>query len=376
MKIAIMTQPLGHNYGGMIQAWALQRVLIKKGHKVITIDRQREKRGFIYNSARLVYRSMGKMIGKRKIPVNFESKFPYIYKNTINFISDNIVTSEPLDSTSSLKAHFSHQNYDAVIVGSDQTWRPQYSPNIENFFLDFCEGQKIKRIAYATSFGVDEWEFSLAQTKRCAELAKKFSAISVREDSGVELCRNFLGVVAEHVLDPTLLLDKSDYEELIGSNRIKDKNAGIYTYLLDKSPDKIAFTQFVEEMLGEPVYSCQPKYGVEANMSSKIDDYIMPDPRDWLAGFANAKYVLTDSFHGMVFSIIFNKPFLVINNKSRGAARFLSLLNLINQSDRVVNNISSVSNKEIERLLINSSRIISPEKNSSEKFLVNAINGK
>ncbi|EKO3621484.1 polysaccharide pyruvyl transferase family protein [Vibrio metschnikovii] len=371
-----MTQPLGHNYGGMIQAWALQRVLINQGHEVITINRLPENRGLLYNSLRLAYRTVNKVVGRRKVPVNFESKFPYVFKKTIDFIADNIVTSEPLDTTATIKAHFERENYDAVIVGSDQTWRPQYSPNIDNYFLDFCEGLKIKRIAYATSFGVDEWEFSVAQTKRCAELAKQFSAISVREDSGVELCRRFLGVDAEHVLDPTLLLDKSDYEELIGSDRLKDKNTGIYTYFLDKSPDKISFTKLVEEISGESAYSCQAKYGVEADMSSKLDDYIMPDPRDWLAGFANAKYVLTDSFHGMVFAIVFNKPFFVINNKSRGAARFLSLLNLINKSDRILNEVPSISNETIESLIINSSRINPPAKFSSEKFLVNAINGK
>lgn len=376
MKIAILTQPLGHNYGGMIQAWALQRVLINQGHEVITINRLPENRGLLYNSLRLAYRTVNKVVGRRKVPVNFESKFPYVFKKTIDFIADNIVTSEPLDTTATIKAHFERENYDAVIVGSDQTWRPQYSPNIDNYFLDFCEGLKIKRIAYATSFGVDEWEFSVAQTKRCAELAKQFSAISVREDSGVELCRRFLGVDAEHVLDPTLLLDKSDYEELIGSDRLKDKNTGIYTYFLDKSPDKISFTKLVEEISGESAYSCQAKYGVEADMSSKLDDYIMPDPRDWLAGFANAKYVLTDSFHGMVFAIVFNKPFFVINNKSRGAARFLSLLNLINKSDRILNEVPSISNETIESLIINSSRINPPAKFSSEKFLVNAINGK
>ncbi|MCS0350759.1 polysaccharide pyruvyl transferase family protein [Vibrio ordalii] len=330
MKIAIMTQPLGHNYGGILQAWALQQILKKEGHQVVTIDRQPENRGVIYNGIRFSVRVVKKITGKRNIPINFEKHYPYIFGNTKKFVSDNIVTSESLDRTKNLKAHFERGSYDAVIVGSDQTWRPRYSPNIANFFLDFLEGINLKKISYASSFGVDEWEFNKIETKLCANLAKKFDAISVREDSGISLCKRFLGVQAEHVLDPTLLLNKSFYEELIGKDRIKVNNEGIFTYFLDKTPGKVKLVERASKETGESVYSCQAKYSLNANIKAHIDDYTLPDPREWLSGFANSNYVITDSFHGMVFSIIFNKPFYVVNNKSRGAARFHSLLRKLN----------------------------------------------
>lgn len=325
MKIAILTQPLGSNYGGIMQAWALQQVLKRMGHEPVTINRQPKSKGPAYYAARLSYRALKKAMGKRQAPINFESHLPTIRQHTRAFIDQHISMSEPLDRTAKLKAHFAREQYDAVIVGSDQTWRPRYSPNIENFFLDFLEGIDIKRIAYASSFGVEEWEFTGEQTQRCAALAKKFDAISIREDSGVELCRKHLGIEATHVPDPTLLLDKADYLQLIGPERLSNKPYGVYTYLLDKTPEKQALAQQASEQLGEPVYSCQARLSVTDEFQGSLHDFIMPSCLDWLAGFANCRYVVTDSFHGMVFSIIFGKPFFVIRNEGRGQARIESL---------------------------------------------------
>lgn len=340
MKIAIMTQPLGKNYGGIMQAWALQQVLKRMGHEPVTIDRRPDPKGPVYHAARLGYRAMKKAMGKRQAPINFERHLPTITQHTRVFIDQHISMSEPLDSTTKLKAHFAREQYDAVIVGSDQTWRPGYSPNIENFFLDFLEGTDIKRIAYASSFGVDEWEFNEEQTKRCAALAKHFDAISVREDSGIGLCRKHLGVEATHVLDPTLLLENTDYLQLIGPERLNSRPHGIYTYFLDKTPEKESLAQQASEQMGEPVYSAQAQYSINKDHSD-IAGYTLPDIRDWLAGFANARFVLTDSFHGVVFSIIFRRPFQIINNADRGTARFQSLM----RSSGYINNLHVMNKK-------------------------------
>lgn len=351
MKIAIMTQPLGKNYGGIMQAWALQQVLKRMGHEPVTVDRRPDAQGIAYKLARLSYRAALRAIGKRKASINLEQHLPSILQHTRAFIDQHITMSEPLDSTAKLQAHFERNHYDAVIVGSDQTWRPSYSPNIGNYFLDFLDGEKIRRIAYASSFGVDHWEFTEDQTQRCAELAKKIDVISVREDSGVELCRKQLGVEATHVLDPTLLLDKADYLQLIGSERLNNSPHGVYTYFLDKTLEKQALAKQVSEELGEPVYSCQAKHYIGEDTTSPVADYTMPDIKEWLAGFVNAKIVLTDSFHGMVFSIIFNKPFCVIGNKHRGMARFSSLLNRLKIKGRLITKCSQVNIKSLNAVL-------------------------
>lgn len=329
-KVAILTQPLGHNYGGMLQAWALQQVVTQLGYNVVTIDRQPAKLSFIYLFIRLAYRALLKGLGKRKSPIFIESKKKFAYKNTKNFISTNLIMSEPLFSTFQLIEHFDNIGYDAVIVGSDQTWRPKYSPCIENFYLDFLENKKIKKIAYAPSFGVSEWEYDAGLTARCSKLAKLFDWISVREDSGVNLCKKYFDINVDHVLDPTLLLSQDDYKKLIGRDRLNYNSSGIYTYILDPSSEK---TQLIESFAiehKEVVYSCQAKSSVEDSIDPH--DILMPDPRDWLAGFANAKYVITDSFHGVVFSIIFEKPFICIVNEGRGASRFSSLFKTLGLS--------------------------------------------
>jgi hypothetical protein len=376
MKIAIFTQPLGRNYGGIMQAWALQQVLKRQGHEVVTIDRQQDVPSLLYKIARYCYRVFMNALGNRRMAVNLEKCLPYIQKNTLKFISDNISISEKIDSTVQLKSHFDNAEYEAVVVGSDQTWRPKYSPKIENYFLDFLNGKEIRRIAYASSFGVDYWEYTEAQTRLFSFLVKQFDAISVREASGLELCQRCLGVEAQHVLDPTMLLDKEDYTHLIGKERLKNKNQGVFVYFLDKTAEKLLIAKKASEDTCEHIYSAQAKFAVGDNVAANIDDYVMPDPRDWLAGFANAKYVLTDSFHGMVFSIVFNKPFVAIVNPKRGASRFYSLANKLGLESRLVYensdvDIGAIINKDLNFKNVNAS--LCELKSNSANFINEAL---
>jgi len=343
-----MTQPLGKNYGGIMQAWALQQVLKRMGHEVVTIDRQPDQPNMAYKAVRLVYRAGMKAIGKRKAPINFEKHLPTILQHTLSFIDQHITMSEPLYSTQQLRDHFDRENYDAVIVGSDQTWRPMYSPNIYNYFLDFLDSKKIQRIAYAASFGVDRWEFTDEQTRCCAELAKKFNAVSVREVSGVELCRNYLDINVAHVLDPTLLLDKDDYLQLIGSERLIQTAQGVYTYFLDKTPEKLVLAKTAGKLLNEKVYSYQTPYVMRAEENKDFTGLTIPDVRDWLASICNARFVLTDSFHGVVFSLLFNKPFLAVGNSARGLARFDSLLNDLGLKHRLINSTTKLDDALVQ----------------------------
>lgn len=162
MKIAILTQPLGKNYGGIMQAWALQKVLRDLGHDVTTIDRQSDERPFI-KKVLLPFRPLiFKVMGRRLVPELSHEQSQHIYLGMNSFIKNNIKVSELINSTASLKEHYKCYGYDLVVIGSDQVWRPQYSPNIYNFFVDFLE-QGDKAISYAASFGVDSWEFEIGR---------------------------------------------------------------------------------------------------------------------------------------------------------------------------------------------------------------------
>lgn len=354
-----------------MQAWALQKVLIRMGHQPITIDRQPHANGLIYDVARLAYRAVKKASGRRKAPINLERHLPSIKQHTQSFIQKYIVMSEPLDSTAKIKANFSRENYSVVIVGSDQTWRPKYSPNIDNYFLDFLEDEEgINRVAYATSFGVDNWEFSKSETRFFSRLARRFNAVSVRESSGVKLCKEYLDIDAKHVLDPTLLLLAKDYELFLGC---KSNSSGIFTYFLEPNIDKKTLVKDVSNELNLRIYSCQPKVSIKED-AQEWRDYIFPSVENWINGFYNAELIITDSYHGMVFSIIFRKPFKVVVNDNRGSERFLSLASSLGIR---VDNIYSEKYKSNIIVLNDYSQAISEELNRlrghSIDFLQRAI---
>ncbi len=241
MKVAILTQPLSTNYGGILQAWALQKVLQEMGHEPITVDRHYSTNGsLLRRRASRVKRSLQSMIYKLGGRTLYSEHLKYIRRHQTKFIDSNIVRTQPVREEKFLHDFFSTTAIDALIVGSDQVWRPRYSPKLENYYLDFLEDspQKIPvKISYAASFGVDEWEYSERQEVRCKELIKKFEGISVRELSAVELCRDKFNVEASLVLDPALLVDRSDYVSEFCKGA-EGKSKGVLTYILDPTDFK------------------------------------------------------------------------------------------------------------------------------------------
>ena len=314
MKVGIITQPLLNNYGGILQNLALQTALKKLSHDSITVDHVHQASFFDYLLSwgkTALLRLVGKKrpFAKIKVPLCRKKEFD-------DFVQLHIKKTEMLNCVSSV----SKKKYqlDALIVGSDQVWRPAYNYSLKDMYLDFCKKKKtLKRISYAASFGVDEWEYTPKQTKVCATLAKKFDEISVREESGVKLCKDHLGVEAAWVLDPTLLLKKEDYCELCKDVPFSNEKF-IAAYVLDMNETvRLQCENIASEM------------GLVLKMFSADSKSTLTVP-EWLAMFRDASYVVTDSFHGTVFLIIFVKEFKCIYNKSRGSARFDSLLKLYN----------------------------------------------
>lgn len=314
MRIVIRTLPLHNNYGGVLQNFALQKALQKLHHTVETLDTGIEScPWWIYclswlKTILLFFtpkrRPFARIKKKEKRLENFES-----------FVKSNLKTIELAENKG--KKSKSIAEADAVVVGSDQVWRPKYSNNIYEAFLRDVKKKNIKRIAYAASFGVDEWEYTAKQTRVCSALAQKFDFISVREESGVKLCREHLGVDAVWVLDPTLLLDKSDYLDLCKDvPKSSEKYLAAYVLGMNEIVQKECEENAKERGLVLKVFSA------DSNASLSIPE--------WLAMFRDASYIVTDSFHGTAFSILFEKEFKCIYNEARGATRFESLLTLYN----------------------------------------------
>lgn len=347
MKIGIITLPFNANYGGLLQAYALQSVLRQMGHEVLTINRLTKgmllKMKVLSFTRRLILR----VVFQRKVVVRTwpNTKEENITnQHTNRFIRENIRTTELIDSDQSF-SRLEQYAFDAYVVGSDQVWRPKYSPSITNHFLGFLkDNHTIKRIAYAPSFGVENWEFTPKQTEDCSALAKKFHAISVREDSAVELCNKHLGVEAVQVLDPTLLVSREEYVSLVEKDKIPRLNGTLLTYVLDLTPEKKGIIQSVMNELNLKPVSVMPKSLFKEAGSKKLDQCIFPPVTEWIRGFMDAEFVVTDSFHGTVFSIIFNKPFLAVGNSKRGMNRFTSLLRLFDLEDRLILSAADMQN--------------------------------
>lgn len=345
MRIAILTQPLHNNYGGNLQNYALQKVLKDMGHQPITIDRHRQ----IPLRAKLKLRYFKMLVlyffrrgEKPSLKAFFSKKHEaYIREEISLFIDANICKTPKLYSDAQVHAEFINSKFDAVVVGSDQCWRPIYSPNIYSYFLDFLQqDESIKKIAYAASFGTAEWEFSPEQTERCKQLVQQFDLVTVREKAAVNLVNEKLNKDAHFVLDPTLLLNREDYEQLFKKKNLPN-NKGVYIYVLDKASWKSQVIETVKTKLDLKQYS---NHHDENNAGQQK----IPSIESWIKGFADADFIITDSFHGTVFSIIFNKPFICLVNISRGASRFESILGELELTERMVGGFDK---KKIEALV-------------------------
>lgn len=335
MKIGIIALELRYNFGGILQAYALQKVLRNLGHDVIHVDKIMEvslgpwyKKYPIYIKRSICKYILGKnIIIKADIEQNRISNA--IAKNTDIFI-EKYIRKIRIKNFS----NFKEEDFDIIIVGSDQVLRPKYFfSKIENAYLDFAKEWKIKRIAYAASFGTEEWEYTEEQTNNCATLLKKFNAVSVRESSAVQLCNDNFGVKAEHVLDPTMLLSKEDYIKLFKDYNAAQSDGNLFCYILDEGEEKKSIIDCVaKEKVLKPFY-VNSRYD---DHNAPLEERIQQPVEKWLRAFYDAEFVITDSFHACVFSIIFNKPFIVYGNKERGLARFNSLLSIFGLEERIV----------------------------------------
>lgn len=339
MRIAILTLPLHVNFGGILQCYALQTVLERMGHEVSVLNTDFVNVDYKTRIGLFIKRLVKTCIGKESKFYGWKTEREITQKYTQAFIRKHIHLLNVQD-LSLLK----EDDFDAIVVGSDQIWRPMYYQPIANAYLKFAKDwTSIKRIAYATSFGTDQWEYTQEETQECASLVKLFDAVSVRENSAVDLCRKYLEVEAVQVLDPTLLLSKEDYLKLIDQSKLK-KNEGVFAYFLDVTSSKMDLANRIAKERGLKLYQFNNP-NVDC-LSLHFEKRIQQPIEEWIAGFRDASFVVTDSFHGCVFSIIFNKPFVVIGNEERGIARLKSLLSMLDFDYSVASNIHQLQKIE------------------------------
>lgn len=314
MRIAIVTQPLISNYGGLLQNWALQTILRCEypSADVITFD---QVESLAPQYLRIASAMKRYLIGRKQ--TSYRTKFD-------EFREQHIKATAKAHSMKDFVRLDRKYAPDVYIVGSDQVWRPSMVYNLDANFLSFAKSAK--KIAYAASFGIDTWEFTPRQTSRCRDLIKQFTAISVRERDGIKLCADYLNCEATHVLDPTLLLEASDYNSLFPKSEVSAYKY-VFTYILDTDSNKRAI---IKEIVGK-----RPERNAAHDMNGLMPQ-ARPSVEEWLSLIRDSELVICDSFHGAAFSIIFNKQFYILANPHRGNSRLISLLSLFGLEDRII----------------------------------------
>ncbi len=372
-RLGILTQPLGHNYGGIVQNWALQRVFKQSGVKAVTIKyyelpRFPKLHWFIYKKALKLKRKLsGKWIPEKWEPQRLKEEC----RNLRRFVRNHIKMTNTYIPDLSLH-RLKRYKFNAIVVGSDQVWRPIYNEQgLGYMFCDFVAPNSLmKCIAYSASFGVDNWEFSEEQTAMAKLNISKFSAVSVRERSGRILCNKYLGCNAETVLDPTLLLCSADYDTLLSPQLLASVEDGCMgVYILDMNDNKQRLIDNVCAQLNLTAV----RFGVKNAVTG-----LYPDVEDWLAHFKKSRFIITDSYHGTIFSILYHKPFISVVNSERGSTRFTSLTGMVELSNRLVEEynvttLKDIINEPIDWLRVE--KMLDFYRDISRSFIETAIGG-
>lgn len=347
MKIAILTLPLHTNYGGILQAYALQTVLERMGHQVEVLQKKPIKREPGKMLSLYCKRMARKLLKDWNTEIFIEQRnkreHPIIRQHTNKFIERHI----NLREINSLH-EIAPTDYDVIITGSDQIWRKPYfcgmwDAPIKDVFLDFTKDWDIKRISYAASFGIDNitGEFTSKDIEDCKSALGRFNAVSVREDSGVRICEETFSTKAVHVVDPTMLLDKDDYINIVKNSEVPVSLGDMLCYILDPNPYKQDVIAKISKDRNLTPFNV---YADVYNRKLPVEERIQPPLESWLRGFMDAKFIVTDSFHACAFSIIFGKPFIAIGNAKRGMDRFTSLLKTFNLENLLLAGTEKIDN--------------------------------
>lgn len=375
--IGIITIVKVNNYGAELQALALQRKLCLMGFKAEIIDylfyknkgHKREKCSMPFYPY-----PIKKKIKEYILPLYETIKsIPYWRtqknreKSFIEFHKKNTIFS-PQCYHSYSELYKNPPIYDVYCVGSDQVWNPGCFTNLNPYFLSFAPEGK-RRISYASSFGVKELPASAK--KQYSRLLQGLDSISVREDAGVEIVKVVSGRNATKVVDPTLLLTKTEWKKIAKYD--KEPNGKYILLYVLKDSEYIKQTALtLRDKTGlQIVRICKGAFKQD-KPSDNIIDIIDAAPDDFLGLIEKAEIILTNSFHGTVFSILFERDFYTILKRNvENNSRQTSLLNTLHIDRIRYEDTEFVSGPAIDYRKCETA--INSLKASSEQYLINAI---
>lgn len=327
MKALILTHPIGTNYGGMLQCYALQTVLKRRGYDVKIID----LKSFLPLYKRVIKKIM-----------HFVGIFrcrDFKYLKMQNFVRQNFVLTDSFYSETKLRRYIKNNDFDVVFVGSDQVWKKEFAEKFDYaYFLNFVSDD-VKKVAYAVSFGTNVWKYNEEQTKNIIKNVSSYRGFSVRENDAVEMCANNLGIEPILVLDPTLLLNSSDYLHFVSARPTNKRYIFVY-WLWNK------------EKIIEAVSEVKDKSEYEIIELSMLEGKSFMSVEDWITHIKYAEMIITDSFHGCAFSLIFNRPVKYVTSDRVFDNRRASLFSILNiQSENLFPEKSDEEYMKINLLL-------------------------
>ncbi len=376
MKIGILTHYFeSFNYGGVLQAYALPKFLNNMGYKACQVnynlrhdmrllDEVIKEKGGVNDKNAIIETAVQKedesYFLKRK--AHFK-KFREIIPHT----SDAIYTKDTIKSI--------NDDFDIIITGSDQVWNPNYF--CEPFFLNFVRGSK-KKIAYSASLGVNE--LTPYQRKVMMPMLEEIDHISVRENTAKNLIKEEVSKYIQVVVDPVLLLDKREWQEMAIKPKIKEKY--IFTYFLGTFKDNRDIARLISDETTMPIVNIPHpmmfiNYCDEEFSEMKVKD---AGPMEFVGLVENSQVVVTDSFHGVLFAVIFEKDFFVLkrnndNDPKSMNSRIVDLLGELGISERIISTMDDISKelikKKIDYSVLND--ILKSKINISKKFLTESI---
>lgn len=352
-KISLVTYHCSPNIGAIMQTYALCRFLKEHGYEVEIVDIRNFEPNLqtISEGSPLLIRLVKSVIYPKRIHNIFKNFYPAVSKHYMNM--------------EELKSNPPQSNY--YIVGSDQVWNQTISRDKAlAYFLDFGD-DSVKRLSYASSFGLTEWkpgEYAATEyVKRCLD---RFDFISVRELEGQKILKETFDKEATIVLDPTFL--NSSYPEITGKVRQRKE---IVSYKLEKTADFWEYMPMVSQK------TCLPVLLLNHNYPKKGYKYhFNPTVSQWVERIAGASFVITDSFHGVAFSVIYKKQFAAVINHNGKESRLVSLLKLLHLEDRMFDSVEELSKSDCWKTAIDYTKVdkyLSPLKEQSVSYLFEAL---
>ncbi|NWH05030.1 polysaccharide pyruvyl transferase family protein [Desulfobacter latus] len=340
MKIGIVTFQASPNYGAVLQAFALQTYLKSLGHQPFFIRWNRYENEPSQNGP-------SQTVRKRSISIPYHLRKPVqkiygrVLRRTFKAFTDQYLISSKEEYPTADSLFANPPQAEAYICGSDQIWNPRYVSNLSQPIAWLCFGQEQRKISYAGSFGRTHVPESLIQ--KWKEYASGLYAVSVREENGIEIMSNLGRQDAQWVPDPTLLLQPDGYDPFV-TNLTRRNDRYLFSYIIKAGNDNsVLYDQCrkaIRKIRGLDIWECAPNY---TPFRSLLVGRI-PTPNEWVNKLYHADFVITNSFHGVMLSLLFHRPFIVVLRGEGGEglnSRIKSILNVAGLLDRAISDFDA-----------------------------------